>query len=200
PAMLSRRIAQRAPRHLCSPPPRRPSPRPPPPAPRPPPPAPRTPPPAPRTPVLSRPVRVPVITFVRNLPQVVAIACDREDLLPAVARGGERDVPAVRRKGRALVRPDAVGHPRALAFRERIDLDVEPGARARRIPDLVERLRRPRRPIAPRFARQLTLARAVRVHEPDLRVAGPIRRPRDLGARGVPRRRRVDGRAIRQPT
>src|SRR5690242_18489241 len=51
----------------------------------------------------ARPVRLTVVADARDLTDVLAVARHGENLLFAGAGRGERDVPAVRRKGGALV-------------------------------------------------------------------------------------------------
>src|SRR5690242_19791710 len=72
-----------------------------------------------------RPVRERVVAESRNLPQTPAVARNREDLRLAESRRGERDVPAVGRKRRALVGAGAVGDRFRLSRGDVVDSDVE---------------------------------------------------------------------------
>ena len=82
-----------------------------------------------------------VVALARDLPQVLAVAIDGEDLAAALARRHERQMPAVRRPGRAFVRAFAEGDLPRLAVGDVQDLDVEARPGARRERDLVVRRR-----------------------------------------------------------
>ena len=153
----------------------------------------------PRTPIeflpLVRPGGRVVVAVPRDLLDAAAVAADGEDLDAARARRREREVPAVRRIGRALVGAFAERDLPRRAGRQVVDLDVvaRPGARRER--DLVERRRRPGRPVGVRLGRrQPPQVQAVGADDVDLRRAGAIGRERDLRAGRRPGRRDVDRR------
>ena len=82
--------------------------------------------------------------------------------------------------------------------RSRILMSLPGPVRARER-DLVERRRRPGRPVGVRLGRQPLQPEAVGAHDVDLRRAGAVRRERDLRAGRRPGRRDVDRRMVREP-
>src|SRR6187402_2283752 len=85
-----------------------------------------------------RPVRERVVAGPRNLPQTPPVARNREDLRLAESRRGERDMPPVGRKRWTFIGAGAVGDRFRLSRGDVVDSDVEAGARARGVGDLVE--------------------------------------------------------------
>src|SRR6185436_10554646 len=133
--------------------------------------------------ILLRPVRIAIRAGTRDLTEILSVAVDQEDLLLPGPRRRERDVAAVWRKRRALVRPDAVGNRPGGAGREIEDLDVVPRTVLGRVGDLVERGRRPGRPVAPRLGADPPETRPVGIDDVNHRVAASIRGEGDLVAR-----------------
>ena len=93
------------------------------------------------------PVRLFVVAGSRDLPEVLTVAGDREDLLLARSGGVEGDVPPVGCERRAFVGAFAECQLPHLARREIDDLDVVARPGPRGVGDLVERRRRPGRPV-----------------------------------------------------
>src|SRR5687768_4225289 len=125
---------------------------------------------------LFRPVRVPIRAGAGDLPQPGAVAVNREDLLLAGAGRDESDMAAVRGKRRALVVADVVGERAGVPGREVKDLDDVAAARSRRVGNLVQRSRRPGRPVAVRFAGDLLQPGTLDVDDVDLGAAGAVGR------------------------